>query len=186
MAPWASNDECGAISPAAFERFRLPKLVDPAESFGGLGMHCCADAEHQFSLFQRIPGFHKNPKTLQAIEDYVRHNKMRLKYFEVWNEVNNKALAAHIDNIEEQRAQAAYLVKSAVTCPAMGIDKYFWFLALDHPAFAYGLLSTGIQPKAVLAAYARLAGFLNTGSVWRFRFPSFGRRRARSSGGPSG
>lgn len=30
----------------------------------------------------------KNPKTLEAIKDYVEHNKSRLKYFEVWNEAN--------------------------------------------------------------------------------------------------
>lgn len=31
---------------------------DLAGTFGGLGMHCCADAEHQFELFKKIPGFY--------------------------------------------------------------------------------------------------------------------------------
>jgi hypothetical protein len=58
MGPWLSNDECGAFGNAHFEEFMLPELVDLAETFGGLGMHCCADAEHQFPLFRRIPNLY--------------------------------------------------------------------------------------------------------------------------------
>lgn len=58
MAPWLSNDECGVVSTAMFREFILPELVDLAEHFGGLGMHCCAAAEHQFPLFNEIPGFY--------------------------------------------------------------------------------------------------------------------------------
>jgi len=58
LGPWLSNDECGAISCAHFREFALPELIDLAESFGGLGMHCCADAEHQFDLFRTIPHFY--------------------------------------------------------------------------------------------------------------------------------
>lgn len=58
MGPWLSNDECGAFSASMFEEFCLPELVDLAVTFGGLAMHCCADAEHQFEGFARIPGFY--------------------------------------------------------------------------------------------------------------------------------
>jgi hypothetical protein len=58
MAPWFSNDECGAFGPDAFEEFCLPELCRLSETFGGIGMHCCADADHQFPLFARIPGFY--------------------------------------------------------------------------------------------------------------------------------
>lgn len=58
MGPWLSNDECGAFDTAMFDEFCLPELVDIAKTFGGLGMHCCADAEHQFEHFKRIPGFY--------------------------------------------------------------------------------------------------------------------------------
>ena len=58
MGPWLSNDECGVLSPQIFEEFCLPELIDLAETFGGLGMHCCADAEHQFELFKKIPNFY--------------------------------------------------------------------------------------------------------------------------------
>ncbi|MBN2452449.1 MAG: hypothetical protein JXR77_18835, partial [Lentisphaeria bacterium] len=58
MPPWYSNDECGAFGTALFEEFCLPELIELSEAFGGLGMHCCADADHQFPLFRRIPGFY--------------------------------------------------------------------------------------------------------------------------------
>lgn len=58
MPPWLSNDECGAFSTAMFEEFCLPELTELAETFGGLGMHCCADAEHQFESFKKIPNLY--------------------------------------------------------------------------------------------------------------------------------
>lgn len=58
MGPWVSNDECGMFNTAMFERFCLPELIDLSETFGGVGMHCCADAEHQFNLFKKIPNFY--------------------------------------------------------------------------------------------------------------------------------
>ena len=58
MGPWLSNDECGALSVPMFEEFCLPELVNLATTFGGLGMHCCADAEHQFPSFKKIPNFY--------------------------------------------------------------------------------------------------------------------------------
>ncbi|MGB9578374.1 MAG: hypothetical protein ACPL3S_03810, partial [Halothiobacillaceae bacterium] len=58
LGPWPSNDECGAVNTALFEEFMLPELVDLAETFGSLGMHCCATADHQFASFRRIPNFY--------------------------------------------------------------------------------------------------------------------------------
>jgi hypothetical protein len=58
MGPWLSNDECGAFSVGMFQEFCLPELVDLAQTFGGLGMHCCAAAEHQFESFKQIPNFY--------------------------------------------------------------------------------------------------------------------------------
>lgn len=58
FGPWVSNDECGSMSPAMFEEFCLPELVELSQTFGSLGMHCCANAQHQFSLFHKIPNFY--------------------------------------------------------------------------------------------------------------------------------
>jgi hypothetical protein len=58
LGPWMSNDECGALNTPMFETYLLPELVDLAETFGGIGMHCCANAEHQFAAFRKIPNFY--------------------------------------------------------------------------------------------------------------------------------
>lgn len=58
LGPWVSNDEVGTMSPAMFEEFCLPELNDLSETFGGIGMHCCADAEHQFPGFNKIKNFY--------------------------------------------------------------------------------------------------------------------------------
>ena len=55
--PQVSNDECGSMSVAAFEEFCLPELIDLSETFGDISMHCCANAEHQFPSFRKIPNF---------------------------------------------------------------------------------------------------------------------------------
>jgi hypothetical protein len=56
--PWVSNDECGVMSPEMFEEFCLPELIELSNAFGGVGLHCCANAQHQFALFRRIPNFY--------------------------------------------------------------------------------------------------------------------------------
>jgi len=58
MPPGFSNDECGAFGTELFAESCLPELVELSEAFGGMAMHCCADAEHQFPLFGRIPNFY--------------------------------------------------------------------------------------------------------------------------------
>lgn len=50
-----SEDEVGSVSPQMFEQFFLPELVELSEAYGGLGMHCCADATHQWCNFKKIP-----------------------------------------------------------------------------------------------------------------------------------
>lgn len=50
-----SEDEIGVVSPAMFEEFFLPELVALSQRYGGIGMHCCADAKHQWENFKKIP-----------------------------------------------------------------------------------------------------------------------------------
>lgn len=52
---WLSEDEAGSISADMFEVFALPSLVDLSARFGGMFLHCCAAADHQYSNFARIP-----------------------------------------------------------------------------------------------------------------------------------
>jgi hypothetical protein len=58
LGPWISNDECGGVNRRTYSELIQPELIDLAQTFGGLGMHCCAAAEHQFAAFKEIPGFY--------------------------------------------------------------------------------------------------------------------------------
>jgi hypothetical protein len=50
-----SEDEVGAVSGRAFNRFFLPELVEISNRYGSLGMHCCANSRHQWENFKKIP-----------------------------------------------------------------------------------------------------------------------------------
>ncbi len=77
----------------------------------------------------------------------------------VWVTENGNVM--DLTNFPQQKVGAEYLVKSAVTCLALGVDKYFWFIAFDHPVFNWALIDEGARrPKAALVAYATLARFL--------------------------
>jgi len=51
-----SEDEVGCVGERTFEDMFLPELVELSERYGGIGIHCCADARHQWEGFKRIPG----------------------------------------------------------------------------------------------------------------------------------
>jgi hypothetical protein len=63
---WLSEDEAGAMSTAMFEEFCLPSLTDLSETFGGLFVHCCATADHQYGSFKKIPNLRGMNRVFQA------------------------------------------------------------------------------------------------------------------------
>ena len=63
---WLSEDEAGSLSVPMFAEFCLPSLVDLSASFGGLFMHCCATADHQYGNFRRIPNLRGLNRVFQA------------------------------------------------------------------------------------------------------------------------
>jgi len=50
-----SVDEIGVVSKSMFVRFFLPELAEVSKRYGGLGMHSCANNQHQWNNFTRIP-----------------------------------------------------------------------------------------------------------------------------------
>ncbi len=92
----------------------------------------------------------------QFMAVYRRHGVSK----PVW--VTENGIAMNLTNLPQQRAGAEYLVRSAVTCLSLGIDKYFWFIALDHPVWDFGLVAGDARrPKAGLVAYATAARMLD-------------------------
>jgi len=54
LGVWLSEDEAGSLSVGMFEEFCLPHLNELSDTFGGLFMHCCATADHQYRSFKKI------------------------------------------------------------------------------------------------------------------------------------
>jgi hypothetical protein len=50
-----SEDEVGAVSEATFVELFEPELIELSRRYGGLGMHSCADARHQWDRFAELP-----------------------------------------------------------------------------------------------------------------------------------
>lgn len=51
-----SEDEVGVVNADMFVEFFLPHLNALSDRYGGIGMHCCATARHQWAHFKRIRG----------------------------------------------------------------------------------------------------------------------------------
>jgi hypothetical protein len=51
-----SEDEVGAFNPAQFKQFCLGPLNRLSQRYGGIGVHCCAHATHQWDNFKLIEG----------------------------------------------------------------------------------------------------------------------------------
>ena len=66
LGVWLSEDEVGAISTGMFEEFCLAPLTRLSEDFGGLFMHCCASADHQYRNFNKIPNLRGLNRVYQA------------------------------------------------------------------------------------------------------------------------
>ena len=51
-----SEDEVGAVSAEMFAAFFRDELVALSSRYGGIGVHCCAHARHQWDHFKSLPG----------------------------------------------------------------------------------------------------------------------------------
>ena len=50
-----SEDEIGAVSADMYQEFFEPELVEMACRYGAIGVHCCADSQHQWENLKGIP-----------------------------------------------------------------------------------------------------------------------------------
>ena len=68
-----SVDEIGAVSGKMFLKYFLPDLNQFSERYNGLGIHCCANARHQWEHFKKISG-------LRLLNIYNRADILREAY----------------------------------------------------------------------------------------------------------
>jgi hypothetical protein len=68
-----SEDEIGSVSDEMFVEFFRDELVALSEHFGGLGIHCCANARHHWANLKALPGLRvlNLSKPPQQEESYV-------------------------------------------------------------------------------------------------------------------
>ena len=59
-----SEDEVGVVSREMFVEMFLPELAELSDRYGGIGVHCCANARHQWDGIARIP----NLKVLNLVQ----------------------------------------------------------------------------------------------------------------------
>lgn len=52
---WLSEDEVGCLSDDMFMNFCMPSLKRLSAKYGGLTIHCCADADRHYPNFAKIP-----------------------------------------------------------------------------------------------------------------------------------
>ena len=50
-----SEDEVGVVSRDTFAERFLPELVSLSQRYGAIGIHCCANSQHQWEGFKAIP-----------------------------------------------------------------------------------------------------------------------------------
>ena len=48
-----SEDEIGMLNNEMFNKFSIPFLDRLSHEFGGITLHCCASADHQYSEFKK-------------------------------------------------------------------------------------------------------------------------------------
>lgn len=63
---WLSEDEVGSMSSRMFDEFCLPTLTRLSIAFGGLFLHCCASADHQYGGFKKIPNLRGLNRVFQS------------------------------------------------------------------------------------------------------------------------
>lgn len=70
-----SEDEIGCVNAEMFEEFFSGELAALSHRYGGIGIHCCADARHQWESLRRVPGLRMlnfvNPPT-RTPEEYTK------------------------------------------------------------------------------------------------------------------
>lgn len=81
-----SEDEVGSVSTRLFECMFLPELAELSTRYGALGMHCCANARHQWAGFRKIPNltmlnFVQPPEvTVDAVAYFADHVAQMHRY----------------------------------------------------------------------------------------------------------
>ncbi len=104
-----SEDEIGAVSPAMFERYFLPELNELSDHFGGIGMHCCANARHQWKHFKHIRSL-RLINLVQPLDELVAAHAF---FEQITTQMNGWDISWQVDKGAAQFPSKAHLVLQA-------------------------------------------------------------------------
>ena len=76
-----SVDEVGSVNDEMFRTFFRDELIDLSEHFGGIGIHCCADARHQWGNFRDLPGLKLINHNAPPIRDAGEYLQDSLRFY---------------------------------------------------------------------------------------------------------
>ncbi len=106
-----SEDEIGVVNHDMFQTFFLPELEALSKRYGGLGIHCCADARHQWEGFLRVPNL-KFLNLIQPAEVIMEAIPFFEHHVAQWHGIMGMAPG---DHFMETNFQKAHLVLEANT-----------------------------------------------------------------------
>jgi hypothetical protein len=85
-----SVDEVGSMSARMASTFVMPELERLSRRYGGIGVHCCANASHQWANFKRLPDLRlinlfrlERPGILMDASTYFAEHVAQLHNWEV-------------------------------------------------------------------------------------------------------
>jgi hypothetical protein len=118
-----SEDEVGAVSNPMFAAFFRDELVALSARYGGLGVHCCAHARHQWDHFKALPGLrllnlNQPHEVVAAAYDYfdtpiaqMHYGYVRQGPFESWPQQHPQGRRRVFEATAETRDQALAAVE---------------------------------------------------------------------------
>jgi hypothetical protein len=91
LGVWLSEDEAGALSVRMFEEFCLPPLMEMSRAFGGIFVHCCAAADHQYPSFGKLSNLRGLNRVFQkpGAEPAVRAFSGQAVFMQAWQTVDD-------------------------------------------------------------------------------------------------
>lgn len=100
-----SEDEIGSVSPEMYKLFFEKELDEFSDRYGGIGVHCCANSEHQFDNLSKI-------KNLKVINLCLDHDKT-LKSLKAFQDVCGQYPGYPITDVSEtENPEKLHLVRT--------------------------------------------------------------------------
>lgn len=78
-----SEDEIGVVNSDMFATLFLPELTELSERYGQIGIHCCANADHQWEQLKKVPNLrllnlYRDVETLKSAYEFFADHTAQL------------------------------------------------------------------------------------------------------------